>query len=164
MGRASVVNERSETGRRASVLTGLAGWALCASPLALAGLGGSLDSVSSDRVAMKAQLGAAQSSAAYSVQTLQLPSGTVLREYVSAGGTVFGVAWSGPVIPDLRTALGSYFPQWVSAAGTLRGGHHEFALNGADLMVQSSGQMGAFSGRAYVPSLLPENVSASDVQ
>jgi predicted aminopeptidase len=145
-------------------MAGLASWALCASPLALAGLGGSLDSVNSDRVAMKAQLGAAQSSAAYSVQTLQLPSGTVLREYVSAGGTVFGVAWNGPAIPDLRTALGSYFPQLVSAASTLRGNHHEFAVNAADLIVQSSGQMGAFSGHAYVPSLLPQNVSPSDIQ
>lgn len=98
------------------------------------------------------------------MQTLQLPSGTLLREYVSVGGTVFGVAWSGPTIPDLRTALGSYFPELASAASTRRGNHHEFALNGTDLIVQSSGQMGAFSGRAYVPSLLPQNVSPSDIQ
>ena len=158
------MNERSAAVRRASVVASVASWSLCASPLALAGLGGSLDSVRSDRVAMKAQLGAAQSSAAYSMQTLQLPSGTLLREYVSVGGTVFGVAWSGPTIPDLRTALGSYFPELASAASTRRGNHHEFALNGTDLIVQSSGQMGAFSGRAYVPSLLPQNVSPSDIQ
>src|ERR1700693_6135064 len=32
----------------------------------------------------------------YRVHQIQLPSGTVLREFATAGGTVFAVAWSGP--------------------------------------------------------------------
>src|SRR5258708_36464889 len=41
----------------------------------------------------------------YRVHEIQLPSGTVLREFAAIGGNVFAVAWSGPAIPDLRQAL-----------------------------------------------------------
>src|ERR1700688_3932169 len=41
----------------------------------------------------------------YRVHEIQLPSGTILREFSAIGGNVFAVTWSGPAIPDLRQAL-----------------------------------------------------------
>lgn len=51
----------------------------------------------------------------YTVRSTTLASGTVINEYVSSDGTVFGVAWRGPRVPDLATLLGSYFPQYQQA-------------------------------------------------
>ncbi len=36
-----------------------------------------------------------------------LASGTVINEYLSSGGTVFGIAWHGSHVPDLATLLGT---------------------------------------------------------
>jgi hypothetical protein len=87
---------------------------------------------------------------------LTLPSGLVVHEYVSAGGAVYAVTWSGPRMPDLRELLGPYFAQ-LSAGGS-KGGHHHVSLTGSDLVVRSAGHRGAFAGRAWVPSLVPAGV------
>jgi Protein of unknown function (DUF2844) len=84
---------------------------------------------------------------------LTLPSGMVIREFVSARGQVYAVTWTGPRMPDLRALLGPYFPQL--SARTPHGGHHRVSFHGPDLVVQSSGHGQSFSGRAWVPSLLP---------
>nr|WP_322103969.1 DUF2844 domain-containing protein [Paraburkholderia sp. J41] len=104
---------------------------------------------------------------AYSVQQTTLANGTVVREYLSAAGAVFGVAWNGPQPPDLSALLGSYFPQYVAgvkanrAAGRVRGSG---AVEQPGLVVHSGGHMGAFSGQAWLPQALPAGVSAADIQ
>ena len=106
-------------------------------------------------------------SAAYTVQQTTLANGTVVREYLSQGGTVFGVAWSGPLPPDLATLLGGYFPQYVAAvkashaAGRARG---PAVVEQSGLIVHAGGHMGAFSGQAWLPQALPAGVRASDIQ
>jgi hypothetical protein len=111
--------------------------------------------------------GTTSASAAYTVQQTTLANGTVVREYLTQGGTVFGVAWNGPQPPDLATLLGSYFPQYVAgvkasrAAGMVRG---PGAVEGSGLVVHAGGHMGAFSGQAWLPQALPAGVSASDIQ
>lgn len=126
--------------------------------------------VSSAAAKAAAQAGAAQSSstsAAYTVRQTTLATGTVVREYVSQAGTVFGVGWSGPQPPDLSALLGSYFPQYVAgvqashAAGVVRG---PGIVETSGLVVHSGGHMGAFSGQAWLPQALPAGVSASDIQ
>src|SRR5690348_9349753 len=42
----------------------------------------------------------ASSTASYTVTQTTFASGTVVREYVSAAGTVFGIAWGGPTMPN----------------------------------------------------------------
>jgi hypothetical protein len=114
-----------------------------------------------------ASSGTSSTSTAYTVQQTTLANGTVVREYLSTGGTVFGVAWSGPQPPDLATLLGGYFPQYVAgvkanhAAGLVRG---PGAVEGSGLVVHAGGHMGAFSGQAWLPQALPAGVSASDIQ
>jgi hypothetical protein len=147
-------------------LIGFAALALTALP-ALAGLGGDLSSVAADRASMRAEPRTTAATVGYSVQQMQLPSGTVVNEYLSPAGKVFGVSWSGPTKPDMSQTLGSYFQQAVSASKQLQhnpGLRRHFEIRQADLVLESHGHMRAFYGRAYVPSLLPPNVTAADIR
>ncbi len=87
---------------------------------------------------------------------LRLPSGPVVREYLSASGTVYAVSWHGHGMPNLQELLGAYFAQMSS--GRRHGGHHHLALTGNDLVLQSTGHGRLFAGRAWVPSLVPAGV------
>ncbi len=138
-----------------------------ASPPAVAGLGGNSESVQADGTYLKAEVKAATFGAGYSVQELQLSSGTVVREYVAPNGTVFGVSWHGPMMPNLKQIFGTYFQQYVTASRLARhnaGTRRHFQIVQPDLVVQSFGRMRSYHGRAYVPSLIPANVTTDDVQ
>ncbi|HUN75977.1 MAG TPA: DUF2844 domain-containing protein [Steroidobacteraceae bacterium] len=134
---------------------------------ALAGLGGDVSSVSVDRANMRAQLRGTTPGKAFSVEQLELPSGTVVSEYISPDGKVFAVSWRGPTKPDLRQTLGSYFDQVVAAskqAPHSPATRRHFQIRQSDLVFESNGRMRDFYGRAYIPSLLPPNVSSADIQ
>lgn len=90
------------------------------------------------------------------VRVQQLESGTTVREYLDAAGTVWAVTWSGPFLPDLRALLGSWFPAFTQAQAASRG---TVALRTADLAVFSSGSMGRFQGRAWLPAHVPAGVN-----
>jgi hypothetical protein len=103
----------------------------------------------------------------YTVHEIQVATGTVVREFVSPEGKVFGVAWEGPWPPDMRQVLGSYFDQFVQAArsrGGARMGRRPLVINQPGLVVQTGGHMRAFAGRAYVPEMLPSGVGAENIQ
>lgn len=107
------------------------------------------------------------SAALYTVTQTTFASGTVVREYVSTTGVVFGIAWGGPTMPNLPVLLGSYFGQFESARDALRAarpGRGPLVIELPGLVVRSGGHMGAFGGQAYLPSALPAGVSASDIQ
>jgi hypothetical protein len=109
---------------------------------------------------------AASSSSSYTVRQTTYGSGTVVREYLAADGTVFGLGWNGPQMPDLNNLLGTYFPQYlagVEAVRAVRGGHGPVAVEQSGLVVHSGGHMGAFSGDAWLPQALPAGVSGSDI-
>jgi hypothetical protein len=117
-------------------------------------------------VMRSASSSAAASSGSYTVRTTEIGNGNVVREYISASGDVFGLAWSGPQMPDLNNLLGSYFPQYVAGvanAHKLRG-RGPGIVQDSGLVVYSGGHMGAFSGQAYLPQALPAGVSAADIQ
>ncbi len=99
----------------------------------------------------------------YRVHEIQLPSGTLLREYAGLDGTVFAVTWRGPFMPNLRQTLGRYFDAYVAAAKANHADHRHLAIAQDDLVVQSSGRMHAFTGRAYLPKALPAGVAAGDL-
>src|ERR1700680_811806 len=77
-------------------------WVLCLAltllarqtPVAAA-LGGDETSVQEDRVHMHAALLRMTRSERYTVHEIQASSGTMVREYVSTTGKVFGVGWNG---------------------------------------------------------------------
>ena len=147
---------------RIALLGGLAlGAAIAVSPVRAA-LGGSEATVETDRLAVGAT-SRVLPLAGYTVHELQAPSGTVVREYVSPAGTVFGVAWHGPSMPDLRQVLGTYFDRYVEAT-TQRGVRGAVSIELPGLVVHSSGHMRAFVGRAYIPEALPQGVVADSVR
>jgi hypothetical protein len=102
--------------------------------------------------------------ASFRVHEIQLPSGTVLREFAAPGGTVFAVAWSGPTIPNLRQILGRYFDAYVSAAQENRSGHHHLQIRQNEWVMESNGHMRAFTGRAYLPQGLPPGMSLNEIR
>jgi hypothetical protein len=130
--------------------------------LACAALGEPESSIPDDVQQLEGSIKATER-ANYRVHEIQLPSGTVLREFATAGGKVFAVAWSGPMMPNLRQALGHYFDAYVTAAQAKQGGRHHFQMNQNDLVIQSGGHMRRFSGRAYLPQAVPAGVSVDEL-
>jgi hypothetical protein len=130
---------------------------------AMAELGGSEASIAADQAHMKATRHIV-SAPRYTVHEIQTASGTLIREYVSAQGQVFAVAWQGPLMPDLQQILGSYFADYGAAAKNKRARRGPLLIQQPGLVVQSGGHMRAFFGRAYIPQLLPPDVSVDEIQ
>jgi Protein of unknown function (DUF2844) len=136
-------------------------------PTAHAALGGNVTTVQADRINMKGALVRVTSTERFTVHEMQSAAGTTVREYVSPAGTVFGVAWEGPVTPDLQQLLGNYFDQYQRAAQTARAtrrGRGPLVIRESGLVLQRSGHQRSFVGRAYDPRLLPSGVTEEAVQ
>ena len=133
---------------------------LAACPFArtLAGLGGAASSIESDRAILKGSL-RVTSAPTFGVHEITTAGGLRVQEYLSPGGKVFAVSWRGPGIPDLKQLLGSYYGEFVQAASAPHYNLHHLSVETPNLVVQSNGHTRAFFGRAWVPSLLPENFS-----
>lgn len=129
---------------------------------ALASLGGDVSSVQSDGVHMKSAVRVTPS-AGYTIHEMQSPS-TVLREFVGTDGKVFAVSWNGPSNPDLRQVLGNYYAHYEQGLAATPHTHRQVAISQADLVFQNSGRQRAFSGRAWVPALLPQNFSVDAIK
>ena len=131
-------------------------------------LGGDAASVETDRLSMKVEHAARQNLAAtgsYTVHETVLPSGTVVRQYLSSNGVVFAVAWAGPFIPDLKQLLGLHFDTMIAnQAKQSNAGHRSFSQNEADLVIESGGHPRSFVGRAYLKSAIPANVTTQEIQ
>jgi hypothetical protein len=132
-----------------------------------AALGDISQSVIADQAQMKASIRIIQADS-YTIHEMKSPLGTVVREYVSqSDGRVFGIAWAGPFVPDLKQLLGTYFQQYSAAAKAQRASHvgtRPLDIQEPGLVVQTAGHMRAFSGRAYDPRLLPPGVNANDIR
>jgi len=133
---------------------------------AMAALGGSVDSVSADSTVFRGQL---RSTPLLQYDIHEITHGElIVREYVSRTGQVFAVTWQGPIPPDLRQLLGSYFGRFQTAAAASHqsnpGIHRRLSISQSDLVVESTGRLRAFHGVAYLPSLLPAGVSVSELQ
>jgi Protein of unknown function (DUF2844) len=100
----------------------------------------------------------------YSIIQLSSEDGMTVSEYVAPGGLVFGVAWRGPTMPDLRGLLGSYFDQVEQAAQSRRQRRGPMVLRTKNLVLVSGGHMRSLHGIAYAPNLLPAGVSAEVVR
>jgi len=128
-----------------------------------AALGADAASVDTDIAKMKGQA-RARAVTGYTVTEITLPSGTVVREYISAGGKVFAVTWSGMTQPDLKQTLGTYFEEYNIAAADEHNDHHNLDIDEDDFVLIVGGHMRAWSGRAYVPTLLPPNFPLAELQ
>jgi hypothetical protein len=104
----------------------------------------------------------------FSVQELALSDGTAVREYVSAAGVVFGVAWEGMSIPPLAQLLGDDLLAKTRAAfekvRATRAGRGPVSIETSDVVFHSGGHPQAFFGNAYLPQLMPAGVSPADIR
>ena len=131
--------------------------------VASATLGQPETTVQNDIAQAHASLKSSQDRTAYRVHEIQLPSGTVMREFVAPNGNVFAVTWQGPTRPDLRQALGQYFDAFAAAPRTKFSDRRHVQIQQGDLVVQSGGHMRALSGRAYLLSAIPSGVNIGDL-
>jgi Protein of unknown function (DUF2844) len=134
-----------------------------------AGLGGDDSSVESDAAALKGKMSELSAkelaqSDSYSIRTFVSANGISVREYVARAGPIFGIAWEGCRPPDLSVLLGSYYAEYVWAAGLKQHINlHRDVIEGSHAIVSLRGRMGRLIGRAYVPTLAPLGVDANAV-
>jgi hypothetical protein len=125
-------------------------------------LGQNVSTVDNDQARLRAAAHTVITQSAYSVHVMTMPSGTLVREYVASNGVVFGVAWQGPTLPNLKSMLGASFDQYVAAVATRRG--TPLAVASSDLVVYSGGHLRAFAGYAYLPQAVPAGVDVGVIQ
>jgi len=160
----------SFVGATVIVLAGLVISSLLMPVRAAAALGGDVNSVEADRQQLRGARTVQAVDAKYSVHVITTPYGTVVREYVAPDGTVFGVAWRGPFLPNFQQILGDNYQKFVQAAQEARSGAVRHSRNAPlsvtrpDFVMRSGGHMRAYAGRAYLPGLVPQGVDPKDIK
>ena len=133
------------------ILAGMPAWA---------GLGEPEASVTSDQLRMKSEH-RVQDFQSYKVHELANTEGTVVREYVSPEGTVFGITWQGRAMPDMNQLLGNYVNNLQTATRdqTQIRQRRGITVKTSDFIYSNFCRMGICRGSAYSPKLKPGNVS-----
>ncbi len=132
---------------------------------AQATLGESADSITLDRKALSAVRRAATVGTGYTVHELASDS-TVVREYISPSGIVFGIAWNGLIHPDLTQLLGTYAGEYEKALRqtSRQPGRRRLQVRTNQVVVEKWGHMRNLQGRAYAPDLIPPGVSVDEIR
>jgi Protein of unknown function (DUF2844) len=134
-------------------------------------LGDTAASVLNDQARMKGTLRSVDNRT-YVMHEITSPSGTVVREFVSPQGTVFGVAWEGQFLPDLQQLLGPYYQQAQKAqeksqqegSQQPRQRRAPIVIETPGLVLNEAGHVRSFHGQAYIPQLVPQGVQTSDIR
>ena len=122
-------------------------------------LGGNAASILSEQKEFSSQLSNSQQSGV-TVYTQTLPSGIVIQEYLSGNGTIFAVTWTGAALPNLQTLLGNYFQDYLTA---IKESRRSVYLSNENVIIQSSGMMGAFQGFAFLPKQAPTGFTPNNL-
>ena len=139
---------------------------VCISQSAFAALGDNVSSVKADQAQMKGTIRVTQSQS-FAIHEITAEHGTIVREFVSPDGNVFGVAWQGQFIPDFQQLFGKYFDQYSEAAKAQKAsyvGRRPLNVQLPGLVIQMSGHMRAYSGRAFLPGMVPQGVAADSIR
>ena len=132
---------------------------------AQATLGGSPDSITLDRKALSAVRRATTARDGYTIHEMGSDA-TVVREYVSTSGIVFGIAWNGLIHPDLTQLLGTYTGEYEEALRQTprQPGRRRLQVKTNSVVVEKWGHMRNLQGRAYVPGLIPPGVRIDEIR
>ncbi len=130
---------------------------------AWAALGDDVSSVDSDLRVLGGQRRILRN-AGYTLHQITAQDGSVVKEFVSPGGRVFGVSWQGHSIPNLQQLLGSYMTEVQQGQRMQIVRRRAVLIQTDNIVFSSSGHLKSFRGRAYAPSLVPGNVTAEVVQ
>jgi len=129
-------------------------------------LAGTVNHAAAPAMARRLSASAPAAPSLYSMQETQLESSTVVREYTTPAGVVFAITWQGPVLPNLQTLLGNYFPAFSQETSRAQQAGHQrtrVLMQTPGLVVQSAGRMGRFRGHAYAPDLVPQGVNMQEL-
>ena len=143
----------------------LACGALCATT-AHASLGGDATSVLVDARALHGTVRLSQALLPVQVQEIMTDNGMRVREFLSRDGIVFAVAWQGPAMPDLQRLLAAQFAGYASAVAALErpGLHRSLRIVISGLVVESDAHLRGYNGRAYLPAMIPVDVSIAELR
>ena len=160
---------------RLSAARALASALLLTLPLPMwATLGDNAASVLTDQARMKGTVRSVDNQT-YVMHEITATSGAKVREFVTPGGAVFGVAWEGQQPPDLQQLLGPYYQQAKQARqvqlqdqnasqNAPRAHRAPVAIQTPGLVLYEGGHVRSFHGAAYIPQLIPPGVQASDIR
>ena len=128
-------------------------------------LGSDLVSVQADAQLLQGVV-STRAFANYDVLQIATAAGQTVREYLDRRGQVFAVTWSSVAPPDLAQVLGPYHPQYAAGLSALDhpGLKRSVRVATPALIVESSGHLRAYSGRAYLPALLPGGVDLAAIR
>jgi hypothetical protein len=138
-----------------------------ASPSAWAALGESVSSVQAEQAQTRASRTSSPAASGVSTHELRLADGSSIRQYVNAQGIVFAIAWSTRIKPDFGQWLGRHaatFDAGVAEAARRPGLQRSVVVERGDLVVESFGRPGAFTGKAWLKSQLPTSVQADAIR
>ena len=126
---------------------------------ALGALGEQEDSVERDRQVLKGTRVTLENDA-FTVHQITT-GGTILKEYVSHQGVIFGVSWRGRVHPDLSIILGSYYSEYQNTLEALpkKKGRVPPVFKTSSFHIEKAGHMGDLTGRAFVSNLIPAGLT-----
>ena len=130
---------------------------------AWAALGGEVSSVNSDAQVLRGQHSMV-AKVGFTMHQITTPDGGVVNEFVSPAGVVFGVSWQSHFIPNLQQLLGSYVTNLQQGQRTEVIPRHAVTVQGDNFMLYSFGHGRSFRGRAFVPGLVPANLTPEVVQ
>jgi hypothetical protein len=132
---------------------------------ARAALGGDAASVLADGAELRGVV-ISEIGQQFNVQDITVETGVRVREFMNRDGAVFAVSWTGPVLPDLQQLMGAYYSTYTTALAALNhpGLHRSVRVALPNLVVESSGHLRAYAGRAYLPALIPVGVSVADLR
>jgi len=133
-------------------------------------LGDTAASVLDDQARMKGTLRSVDNRT-YVMHEITSSTGTVVREFVSPQGAVFGVAWEGQFPPDLQQLLGPYYEQAQQVQASAqqtdsqqpRRRRGPIVIDTPGLVLYETGHARNFRGQAYIPQLVPQGVQATDI-
>ena len=129
-----------------------------------AALGKPVSSVAEDQKRLGGEVRRLSTAAGFVVHEISVADGTIVREYVSPGGEVFGVSWRGVTRPNLVDLLGDHYQAFREAPRPAGHRHGPLVVRTDHLVVEMGGHMRDFHGRAYLPHRLPASVSSEAVR
>jgi hypothetical protein len=127
---------------------------------AKAELGGNLTGITQEQKTFGSSLTSSPQSN-YTIYIQSISPDLVIKEYVSSSGNIFGVAWKGSTLPNFQILLGNYYSNYLSAQ---QQNPRSVFLQDNNLVIESSGVMGGYIGRAFLPKQVPTGLAPAAIQ
>jgi hypothetical protein len=130
---------------------------------AWAALGGDVSSVNSDAQVLGGQH-KMLAKVGFSLHQITASDGSVVNEFVSPAGVVFGVSWQGHSLPNFSQLLGAHLADMQNGQRTNLVPRRAVTIKSGDFVLTSIGHGRYFRGRAFVSSMIPANLTPEVVR